>query len=64
MNLISIDDAKLLLQEGYSSYVGDRATNTIIEKLFNIELPYNRSMYNQQIGEKAIVFKLNKRLEE
>jgi Domain of unknown function (DUF1874) len=61
---ISIEEAKLLLQEGYSSYVGHKATNEIIEKLFNIELPYNRTMYNQQIGEKAIVFKLNKRLEE
>ncbi len=61
---IDLGEAKKMLTEGFKSFVGHKATNEIIEKLFDIVLPYNREMYKQHVGEKAIVFKLNKRLAE
>lgn len=61
---LSMPDAKVLLKDGYISYVGHSATNEIISKLFGIDLPFQREMYYQKSGDCAIVFKLNKRLSE
>jgi hypothetical protein len=61
---LSLADAKKLLKDGFESYVAHEATNMVIGKLFDIDLPHKREMYFQETGEKAIVFKLNKRLTE
>jgi Domain of unknown function (DUF1874) len=59
---LELEETKKLLKEGFTSYAGHEAANRVIGKLFEIDLQYSREMYFQQPGEKAIVFKLNKRL--
>lgn len=61
---LEINEAKKLLSEGFESFVGHDATNKMIELLLDVEVPYSREMYKQDTGAKAIVFKLNKRLDE
>ncbi len=46
------------------SAVGHQATADILTDLFGMEVPMNRINYQQETGDTAIVFKLNKRPEE
>ncbi|WP_243156086.1 YddF family protein [Clostridium sp. C2-6-12] len=59
---ITVDDAKkLVLENGFISAIGHEATAKCISDTFNINIPMNRIDFKQEIGQKAIVFKLNKR---
>lgn len=62
---ISISEAKLLLQKnGYVSAVGHEATAAIMTNIMGMEIPKNRINFIQMVGQKAVVFKLNRRPEE
>lgn len=59
---ISIDEAKeLIYKNGFISAIGHKSTAEAISDSFNINIPMNRIDFKQQVGQKAIVFKLNKR---
>lgn len=59
---ISIDEAKeLICKNGFISAIGHKSTAEAISHSFNINIPINRIDFKQQVGQKAIVFKLNKR---
>jgi hypothetical protein len=59
---IDITDAKkLLCQNGFVSAIGHKSTAEAISDTFNMNIPMNRINFKQQVGQKAIVFKLNKR---
>lgn len=59
---ISIDEAKeLICKNGFISAIGHKSTAEAISDSFNINIPMNRIDFKQQVGQKAIVFKLNKR---
>lgn len=59
---ITIDQAKKLIHEnGFISAIGHKATAEAISDCFNIHIPMNRIDFKQQVEQKAIVFKLNKR---
>lgn len=52
---------KLLYENGFISAIGHKATAEVISELLNIDVPLNRIDFKQEIGQKAIVLKLNKR---
>lgn len=52
---------KLLCENGFISAIGHSATAEAISEVFNMDIPMNRINFEQEVGQKAIVFKLNKR---
>ncbi|SKC89760.1 YddF family protein [Maledivibacter halophilus] len=59
---IDIDSAKkLIYKNGFISAIGHESTAEIMSELFKIDISMNRIQFRQQVGQKAIVFKLNKR---
>lgn len=59
---IDIDDAKkLLCKYGFVSAIGHESTAETISDLLDMDIPMNRIDFRQQVGQKAVVFKLNKR---
>ena len=62
---LSIRDAKKLLREnGYISAIGHESTAKIISELMEMDIPMNRIDFTQMVGQKAVVFKLNRRPKE
>lgn len=59
---IGVEAAKeLIRRNGFISAIGHEATAEAISETFNMSIPMNRIDFKQEIGQKAIVFKLNKR---
>ncbi|HOA81056.1 MAG TPA: YddF family protein [Defluviitaleaceae bacterium] len=59
---ISLEEAKKLIEDnGFISAIGHEATSQIMTDLFGINIPMNRIDFKQEVGQKAVVFKLNKR---
>lgn len=59
---ITVAEAKkLIFENGFISAIGHKSTAEAISDSFNINIPMNRIDFKQEIGQKAIVFKLNKR---
>ena len=48
----------------FSSAIGHESTAEILTELLGIEVKMNRQMYKQDVGDTAVVFKLNGRPEE
>lgn len=61
---ISIANAKRMIESnGYESFIGHQATADILGSLLEVSVCVNRAEYSQQGRMKAIVFKLNKRID-
>lgn len=59
---IDIKTAKTYIDEkGFVSAIGHAATAEIMSELFGVDIPMNRIQFHQQVGQIAIVFKLNER---
>lgn len=59
---ITVTEAKkLICENGFISAIGHKSTAEAISDSFNINIPMNRIDFKQKVGQKAIVFKLNKR---
>ena len=62
---ITLEEAKNLVKENnILSAVGHQSTADILTTLLETEVPMNRIMFEQETGQKALVFKLNGRPEE
>ena len=62
---LTIDQAKEILSEnGYVSAIGHESTAKIISELMEMDIPMNRINFAQMVGQKAVVFKLNRRPKE
>lgn len=61
---ISIDEARLILNEGYISAIGHSATAKILSTLLGLQVEVNRINSRQEIGDRAIVFWLSQRQPE
>ena len=62
---ISLDEAKkIILGKELDSAIGHQSTAEIMTTLLETEVVMNRQLFEQQIGQKAIVFKLLGRPEE
>lgn len=60
---VSVEDARVLLQTGFTSYIGHQSTCDILSKLLELEITMHRGQYEHQRGEQALVFRLKKRIE-
>ncbi len=58
---IALEEAKLMIARGFVSAIGHESTATILSELLGESVPINRFDYQQQIGDRAIVFKLKRR---
>jgi hypothetical protein len=59
---LTLEKAKELVQSlSFQSAIGHESTAQIISTLLNVSCPVNRINYMQQIGDLALVFKLNGR---
>ncbi len=62
---ITPEEASLLVREcGYISAVGHKAAASILSELLMVRVAMNRIQFYQQVGQKAIALKLNKRPDE
>ncbi len=62
---ITLEQAqKLINSNEFTSYIGHQATAEIISILLGTEVPMNRGQFKQEVGQKAIIFKLKSRLQE
>ena len=61
---ITLEQAKKMVSNGFQSAIGHESTAKIISTLLEIDCPVNRIMYKQEVGDDALVFKLNGRPEE
>jgi len=50
-----------LRQNGFISAIGHEATAEIMSELLGYQIPMNRIQFHQEVGQIAIVFKLNER---
>ncbi|HEX9026758.1 MAG TPA: YddF family protein [Clostridium sp.] len=59
---IGIEEAKkLICENGFISAIGHSSTAEAISDSLNMDIPMKRVNFKQQVGQKAVVFKLNKR---
>ncbi len=64
---ITLDEAKALVKnnrDNLDSAIGHASTAEILTTLLSVEIPMNRQLFQQEIGQRALVFKLNGRPEE
>lgn len=62
---ITLEEAKLIVSKNeIDSAVGHQSTADILTTLLGKEIPMNRQMFSQKIGQSCIVFKLSGRPEE
>lgn len=64
---ISLEDAKefVIMNEGnLLSAIGHQSTADVLSRLLDVKIEKNRINFEQEEGQKAIVFKLNGRIEE
>ena len=66
LRTITLDEAQFLVNEadGLDSAVGHAATAEILTRLLGVDIPVNRQQFAQQVGQKALVFKLSGRIPE
>lgn len=59
---IDLDSVKkLICKNGFISAIGHKSTAETISDLLNMNIDMSRINFKQEVGQKAIVFKLNKR---
>ena len=61
---LTLEQARELVQEGFDSAVGHQSTCDVLSTLLGVKVPMNRVQYAQNVGDVALVFKLNGRPEE
>ena len=65
LSSITLEQAQKLVNENdFDSYIGHQATSEILSIVLGTEVPMNRQQFTQEIGQKAIIFKLKSRLQE
>ena len=61
---ITLDDARRIVSDhagNLDSAIGHQSTAEIMTTLLGTEIPVNRQMFTQEVGQVALVFKLNGR---
>ena len=62
LTTISLAEAKeLVSKNSLDSAVGHTSTAEIMTELLGIEIPVNRQNFRQEVGQQALIFKLNSR---
>lgn len=55
---------KLLAENEWQSAIGHQSTADVLSELLDIKVPVNRIVYEQDVNDIAVVFKLNSRAPE
>lgn len=59
---VTLEEARKLVRENeLDSAIGHQSTAEIMTTLLGVEVPVNRQMFAQEVGQLALVFKLNGR---
>lgn len=58
---ISLKEAQKMILGGFNSAVGHQSTCDVLNRLLRANVPMNRVFYKQEVGDIALVFKLNGR---
>ena len=61
---ITLDDARRIVSDhagNLDSAIGHQSTAEVMTTLLGTEIPVNRQMFTQEVGQAALVFKLNGR---
>lgn len=62
---LSFDEARTLVRtQGFASAIGHAQTAAIVSELLGIDCRMNRYEFRQRPGQRALVFRLDRRLEE
>ena len=61
---LTLEEAQELVKAGFDSAVGHQSTCDVLTELLGVEVSLNRKQYSQEIGDRALIFKLNGRPEE
>lgn len=64
---ITLDQARQMVADNagnLDSAIGHQSTAEIMTTLLDTEVPVNRQMFTQEVGQQALVFKLNGRPQE
>jgi hypothetical protein len=61
---LTVEEAKATISGGYDSAVGHQSTCEVLQVLLGVPVEMKRVQYAQQIGDRALVFKLKGRPEE
>ena len=61
---LTLEEAKELISQGFESAVGHSSTCEILTQLLGVNIQMNRINYSQEVGEVALIFKLEGRPEE
>lgn len=64
---ITLDDARRIVSDhagNLDSAIGHQSTAEIMTTLLGVDVPVNRQMFAQEVGQQALVFKLNGRPQE
>ena len=59
---ITLDDARRIVSDhagNLDSAIGHQSTAEIMTTLLGVDVPVNRQMFAQEVGQQALVFKLN-----
>lgn len=62
LETVSLEEARQMVKGKITSFVGHQPTNDVLTRLLGVEIPYNRGLFDQQVGQVALVFKLNGRI--
>ena len=61
---VSIEQAKEILRQGFSSAVGHQSSADFLSRLLGMEIPMNRVPIKMKPGDKALILNLKVRLQE
>lgn len=64
---ITLDEARQIIADNdgnLDSAIGHQSTAEIMTTLLDVDVPVNRQMFSQKVGQQALVFKLNGRPQE
>lgn len=62
---LSLEDAREIANSCVlDSAVGHQATADIMTELLNVNVPFNRQIFRQEVGQRCIVFKIRGRIPE
>ncbi len=58
---LALEEARRLVADGFISAIGHESTARMLSELLGVAVESRRVDYQQQVGERAIVFKLKRR---
>src|SRR5262245_34555822 len=58
---LSLEEARRLVAESFISAIGHESTARVLSELLGVMVPVRRDEYRQQVGDRALVFKLKLR---